>query len=385
MPALARPARRRRFTTDLAAIAATGALALAACKCGNQGAAGSAGAPASGGPPKMPPLPVEVATAERGEMPITITAVGSFQSPETTRIAADVAGLIVYLDAPEGTLVNQGRVLAKLDPSVSKAALQVAEAHQKNAEAELARIKPLFEQGVVPRSQYDNAVAEVGVASGQLSEAQTKLGKNEVKAPFTGVLSLKSAQMGQYVSSGDTIVQLTKVHPLELIFTVPEADAGKVKPGQRIDGRVGRCGQAFTGKVEALDPSVNPATRTLDVQGLVSNEDGKLRPGMSARLRVAVGSLGDAIMVPRPALVQQGTRYLIYVVDAAGTVSEHEVFPGEFLLDTVEIKKGLEGGEQVIVAGHQKVRPGGQVTTTPWKPVDNPLLSLGDREGEDCL
>jgi membrane fusion protein (multidrug efflux system) len=388
MSATVRHARRRPSSTSLAALAAVVALtlALAACKGRDGGpGAGSAGAAAPAGPPKMPPMPVEVATAERGEMAITITAVGSFQSPETTRIAADVAGLIVYLDAPEGTLVEQGHVLAKLDPSVSKAALQVAEAHQKNAEAELARIKPLFEQGVVPRSQYDNAVAELEVASGQLSEAQTKLGKNEVKAPFTGVLSLKSAQMGQYVSSGDTIVQLTKIHPLELIFTVPEADAGKVKPGQRIDGRVGRCGQPFTGKVEALDPTVNPATRTLDVQGLVSNEDGRLRPGMSARVRVTVGTAGDAVMAPRPALIQQGTRYLIYVVDAAGTVSEHEVIPGEFRLDTVEIKKGLEGGEQVIVAGHQKVRPGAQVKTIPWQPVENPLLNLGDREGEDCL
>jgi len=89
--------------------------------------------------------------------------------------------------------------------------------------------------------------------------------------------------------------------------------------------------------------------------------------------------------VPRSALINQGTRYLLYVVDAAGTVSEHEVMPGEFRLDTVEIKKGLEGGEQVIVAGHQKVRPGSQVKTMPWEPVDNPLLTLGDREGEDCL
>ena len=106
---------------------------------------------------------------------------------------------------------------------------------------------------------------------------------------------------------------------------------------------------------------------------------------MSARVRLVVGSLGDAILVPRPALIHQGTRYLLYVVDAGGTVSEREVAPGEFLSDQVEIKRGLEGGEQVIVAGHQKARPGAQVQVQPWEPVSNPLLSLGDREGEDCL
>src|SRR5262245_37675398 len=243
MPALAITTILTRLPFVTTAAIAAFSLLIA---CGRDGQnAGAAGAP-SAGPPKMPPVPVEVATAERGEMPITISAVGSFQSPETTTVAADVAGLIVYLDAPEGKVVSQGHVLARLDQQVSQAAMQVAEAREKNAQAELARVKPLFDDGVVPRSTYDDAVAEVEVAAGQLAEARTRLGKNEVKAPFAGVLSLKSAQMGQYVSSGDAIVQLTKVQPLELVFNVPESEATKVRPGQKVDGRVGRCGEAFT-------------------------------------------------------------------------------------------------------------------------------------------
>jgi membrane fusion protein, multidrug efflux system len=376
MFAIPPPARRLAILMSVIAI-------LGSCDRGGQGA-GSAGGPAGGGPPKMPPLPVEVAVAERTTIPITLSAVGSFQSPETTTVAADVSGLIVALDAPEGRLVAKGHVLARLDPSTSKAALQVTEARERNARAELERVKPLYEDGVVPRSVYDDAVAELEVAQGQLAESTTRLGKNEVRAPFAGVLSLKSAQLGEYVSSGDAIVQITKVQPLELIFGVPEGDAGKVKVGQTVEGRVGRCGEAFSGVVEALDPTVDAATRTLQVQARVSNDEGLLRPGMSARVSLIVGSLGDAILVPRPALISQGTRYLLYVVDAGGTVSEREVAPGQFLSDQVEIKKGLEGGETVIVAGHQKVRPGGQVQPMPWQPVENPLLSLGDREGEDC-
>nr|AIT69715.1 putative RND family efflux transporter MFP subunit [uncultured bacterium] len=333
----------------------------------------------------MPPLPVEVATADRTSIPIAISAVGSFQSPETATVAADVAGLIVSLDAPEGRLVAKGHVLARLDPSTSKASLQVTEARERNARAELERVKPLYEDGVVPRSTYDDAVAELEVAQGMLAESTTRVGKNEVRAPFAGVLSLKSAQLGEYVSSGDAIVQITKVQPLELVFGVPEGDAGKIRVGQTVEGHVGRCGEAFSGRIEAIDPSVEITTRTLQVQARVANDQGVLRPGMSARVRVVVGSLGDAILIPRPALIQQGTRYLVYAVDAAGTVSEHEVSPGEFLSDMVEIKKGLQGGETVIVAGHQKARPGSQVAPQPWTPVNNPLLNLGDQEGEDCL
>jgi len=359
-------------------------LALLTAGCGGQGAGGTTAAAPGRDRAQPPPLPVQVATAERTSMPIELNAVGSFQSPETTTVAADVSGLIVFLDTPEGRLVRAGHLLARLDESASRAAQQVTEARERNARAELERVKPLYEDGVVPRSTYDDAVADLEVAEGQLAETRTRLGKNEVRAPFTGVLSLQTAQMGQYVSSGDAIVRLTKVNPLELIFTVSESDAGKLRAGQPIEGRVGRCGDAFSGVVEALDSTVDSATRTLSVQARVANEAGTLRPGMSARVRIVVGSLGDAILVPRPALVHQGTRYLIYTVDESGAVAERDVVPGQFLVDRVEIRRGLDGGEQVIVAGHQKVRPGARVAAVPWQPVENPLLALGDREGEDC-
>ncbi|HVR30017.1 MAG TPA: efflux RND transporter periplasmic adaptor subunit [Thermoanaerobaculia bacterium] len=366
-------------------VVSVGLALLAACGRGAPGAPVPGGAAEGGANAQPPALPVQATVAERTEIPITLTAVGSFQSPETTTVAADASGLITFLDTPEGRLVRTGHLLARLDDSVSRSALQVAEARERNARAELERVKPLYEDGVVPRSSYDNAVAELEVTAGQLAEARTRLGKNEVQAPFAGVVSLQTAQQGQYVSAGDAIVRLTKVNPLELIFTVPESDAGKVRVGQPIEGRVGRCGEAFSGVVEALDPTVDSATRTLSVQARVPNDAGVLRPGMSARVRLVVGSLGDAILVPRPALVHQGTRYLLYVVDESGTVAEREVVPGQFLIDRVEIRRGLEGGEQVIVAGHQKVRPGARVEPVPWESVENPLLSLGDREGEDCL
>ena len=366
-------------------IAVLGLALVALSACGRGAPSAAAGNGPAPGAPGPPPLPVQTAVAEREAMPITIAAVGSFQSPETTTVAADVAGLITHLDTPEGRFVGKGHLLARLDDAVSRAALQVTEARERNARSELARVRPLYEDGVVPRSTYDNAVAELEVAEGQLSEARTRLGKNEVRAPFAGVVSLQTAQMGQYVSSGDAIVRITKVQPLELVFTVPESDAAKVRPGQPVEGHVGRCGEAFTGVVQALDPMVDAATRTLEVQARVSNEAGTLRPGMSARVRLTVGSAGDTLTVPRPALVHQGTRYLLYTVDETGTVGEREVRPGQFLVDRVEIRQGLESGEQVIVAGHQKVRPGAKVEPTPWQPIENPLLSLGDREGEDCL
>lgn len=318
-------------------------------------------------------------------MPLTLTAVGSLQSPETTTVSADVSGLVEALDIPEGKLVEKGHLLARLDAAVPRAAVRVAEARSNNAKAELERVTPLYEDGVVPRQTYDDAVAEMETAEGLLEEARTRLEKTRVRAPFTGVLSLRIAQIGQYVSSGDPIVQITKIDPLELVFTVPEADAGKIQPGQTVEGRIGGCGQAFTGIVEALDPRVDPSNRTLSVKARVPNTSRVLRPGMSARLRVIYGSRGGAVLVPREALVREGTRYLVYLVSEEVRIAPRDVVPGDFLVDRVEIRRGLEAGESVVVAGQQKLRPGMLVSPRPWQPVDNPLLRLGQSSDEDCL
>ena len=357
-------------------------LALLVFACGGDAPPGE-GSPGDPGPRRPPPLPVQVATVEESELVRSLSAVGSLQSPETTVVAADISGLIEALDTPEGRLVRQGHVLARLDDAVPQAALRVAVAREKNARAELERVAPLFEDGVVPRRSYDAAVHELETSEGLLEEARTRLAKTEVRAPFTGVLSLRTAQLGQYVSSGDSIVQLTKIDPLELVFSVPEEDASKVHIGQIVEARVGRCGAAFEGVVEALDPMVDPDSRTLSIQARVPNREGVLRPGMSAQLRVVLGTGDMAVLMPRGALIRQGTRYLVYALDAENVITPREIVPGEYFLDEVEIRSGLEAGTRVVVAGHQKTRPGATVQPIPWEPVSNPLLTLGDPPS-DC-
>ena len=362
-----------------------GLLAASQISCGGETERQPGGGAAPGsGQRQPPPVAVQVFTAEQVDVPDTLVAVGSLQSPETTTVSADISGLLVHLDTPEGRVVSQGHLLARLDDSVPQATLRVAEAREKNARSEIERVTPLLADGVVPRQTYDAAVAEMETSEGLLEEARIRLAKTEVRAPFGGVISLQTAQRGQHVDSGEAIVQLTQVDPLELAFTVPESEAGRVSVGQHLEGRVGRCGEAFEGTIEALDPAVDRATRTLSVQARVPNRGGTLRPGMSARVRLSIGTSARAILIPREALIRQGTRYLVFIVEEGGAVATREVVPGEFLVAKVDIRGGLEPGEQVVVAGHQKLGPGSKVQPSPWKPVENPILNLGDTS-EDCI
>lgn len=349
---------------------------LAACD------GGAAGGPAAR--PEPPPVPVLIDTVALRPLSIEVATVGSLRSPETTIVSADVSGIIVEINAREGREIGHGHLIARLDDSQAKATLQVAEARERNARIALERAEPLVKDGVVSQQSLDNAVAEMRTAEGLLEEARTRLEKTTIRAPFNGLVGIQTAQLGQYIGSGDPIIELTRMDPLELVFSVPEEQATLVSNGQRIQAHVGRCGEAFEAVVQAIDPKVDPQSRTLAVQARVDNPKRRLRPGMSAQVRLVVGTEEARLVLPREALVAQGTRYLIWTIDAAGVAQPRPVVPGRYLPDVVEIRQGLEPGEKVVVAGHQKLRPGARVSESPWQATENPNLELGTRSGGDC-
>ncbi len=361
----------------LGALLSSAALVVSLSGCSQPEAAADAG------PRQMPPVAVLTAAAEVRELHSEVSSVGSLRSPKTTLVSSDVAGIIVSLDAPEGRAIRQGHVIAQLDDAQQGAAMGVAEARRKNAQSALDRIKPLVEEGVLARQNLDDGEAELATAEGLLREASTRRGRTRIVAPFGGLVGIQTAQLGQFISAGDPIIQLTQLDPLELVFGVPEDEASSVRVGQTVDAQVGRCGQTFQGIVQALDPQIDRQARTLSVQARVPNPERLLIPGMSARVRLSIGAADQALVIPREALVAHGTTYVVWTVTAENGVESMNVVPGRFFPDVVEITGGLEPGTQIVVAGHQKLRPGATVSPSPWEPTQNPDLALGS-SGDDC-
>ena len=362
---------RRVLQTALLSLAL---LAFAACDR-------SEGAQGRGEPP---PVPVQYVDAAPGAIPRTISSVGAFESPEMTTVASEIEGRVVALDVPEGRLVEQGHVLARLDDAESRASLRVARARLQNAKDRLARLERLRERDVSSEQAYDDARAEFDAATGAFQEAQTRLEKTTLRAPFTGVLGLRQINVGQYVDGGTPIVELTQVDPLELVFSVPQRFAGELALGQRVEGRVGRCGPRFEGQVDAIDPRVNPATRSVQLQASVPNVDASLFPGMAVSLKLVVGAFEDAIVVPQEAIVRQGTRHIVYTLDEQDAAQQATVLLGEFFADGVHVRRGIEPGARVVAAGQQKLRPGARTAATPFEPTRNPNLELGGNGQEGC-
>ncbi len=324
-----------------------------------------------------PPVRVQVAVAKPTDLPRTIASVGTLESTDMTTVSSEVDGRILELDIPEGQRVEAGHVLARIDDAESKATLSVTRARRNNARDRLARLEKLRKQSVSSEQAYDDAKSEYDAATGAYVEARTRLEKTTITAPFDGVLGLEQVNIGQYAESGMAIVELTRVDPLELRFAVPQRFAARVAVGQEVLGRVGSCGEPFEGTVNAIDPRIDVATRSLHLEASVPNPNGNLLPGMAVSLRLVTGSIPEALVVPQEAVVRQGTKHIVYVLDAEDKAVQRNVELGQFFVDGVHLVSGVEPGARVVTAGQQKLRPGAATAPEPFVPVDNPNLELG--------
>lgn len=345
------------------------------------GAADDGAGHGSGG---RPPAVVLVVTAEARVLPRTLSSVGSLASPNTTTVASEVRGRLTQLDVPEGQRVEAGHVLARLDDSETRAALRVAQARLTNARDRLRRLENLRAKSVSSEQAYEDARAEFDAATGAYEETKTHLEKTTIRAPFAGILGMRGVNPGQYVDAGTPIVELTQVDPLDLRFSIPQRYAAELAVGQPVEGSVGRCGPRFAGVIDVIDPRVDTASRSIRMQARVPNEGGELYPGMAVSLKLTVGEIEDAIVVPQEAVVRQGTRHLVYVLDDADLARQHVVTLGQFFAEGVHVRTGVSSGDRVVAAGQQKLRPGSPTAPKAFDSTDNPNLALGRHRSEAC-
>lgn len=360
--------RSRTQLQQILGLAAAAAIAL------QWGCGGESRREGDGGPP---PVVVQVVTATASELSRTLAAVGSLQSSETTTVASEIAGTTVALDIPEGRYVKAGHLLARLDDAEARATRSIARARLTNATARLSRLRSLRASSVSSEQALDDAVAEFDAAQGEVDEAETRLRKTEIRAPFAGILGLRRVNQGQYLDPGDPVVEISQVDPLELEFGLPQRYAGELELDQTVFGTVGECGQRFEARVDAIDPRVDPATRSMRLQASVPNPDGALFPGMAVRVRLVIGAISDAVVIPQEAIIRQGTKHRVYVVDGEGRAHQHDVTLGTFFADGVHVRTGVDPGETVVVAGHQKLQEGAPTRPQPYQAIENPNLQLG--------
>ncbi len=361
-------------------------------------------------------MPVQVRTPAVVDRPESVSASGSVEGSETADVAFLVGGRVTRVLVEEGQHVTKGQLLAEIEPTdylnafnaaaAQKAAAQAVQQRAdaglrkqeleqaridfERAEDEYKRMKFLVERKSLPpndfqkfeanyknaRERYDqaqegtrkediaSATAQAHAADAQATEDQKRLNDTRLMAPISGNISARRVDPGQTVAAGTPVFSIAELNPVKVRVGVPEAEIGKVHHGARAEVSApslgGRC---FNGKVAIIGVAAEPASRTYTVKILVPNPGPVLLAGMVAEARIFGPAKIRALTIPPEAVVPdpQGAPTVFVYNAERKRVYGHRVEVGPPVGNEVEIRSGLTGGEQVVIAGQGKVREGSLV------------------------
>lgn len=308
-----------------------------------------------------PAVPVEAQAALRGPVATEVSAVGTIRSNESVVIRPEIDARVTAIHFDEGTPVGAGDLLFSFDDSIPRAELADAKANLSLSERNFRRAEELFRRGAGTARAVDEGRASLDSDRAKVALAEARLDKTRITAPFSGIIGLRRVSVGDYVSSGEDLVNLESIDPIKVDFRISERYLSGLHPGQSLDVEVDAYPErSFRGEVFAVDPQIDPGGRSIALRARVPNPDGLLRPGLFSRIRLVLEVRNDAITVPEQAIVPLGDeRYVFVVVD--GKAVKTKIALGHRGPGWVEVTEGLSAGDVVVTAGQLKIREGAAV------------------------
>lgn len=338
-----------------------GAATLKTLTHGQSGASKTAGAPGHGAP--APAVTTDVVGTRAFSS--QVQALGTAQAFESVTIASKVQDRIQKLLFESGQRVEKGAALVELASIEQSADLAEAKAQLEADASELDRIQELSERGFATRSSLDAAKAAAERSQARVEALQARIADRTLRAPFSGVLGLRNASVGQLVQPGEAIVTLDDVSRIKLDFEVPESQLTLVRRGVGLVAATAAFpGREFKGEVDQIDSRLDPQTRTVRARAVLGNGDRALKPGMLMTVRVNANPR-TALAVPETALIERGEGAFVYRVKADGSVELARIDIAGRQDGFVEVLAGLEKGEQIVIEGVNRVRPGQPIQAVP--------------------
>jgi len=355
------------------------------------------------------PMPVATAKVERGDVPITLNALGTVTPLATVTVRSQIAGLLTEVSFQEGQMVKKGDLLALVDPRPYQHALEQAQgqlerdrALLKNAELDAARYKTLFEQDSIARQQVDTQNALVLQYKGtvqtdqaQVDTARLNLNYCYIKAPLTGRVGLRLVDSGNYISVGDAngIAVITQMAPITVIFTVPEDVLPQVlqRFRQKVELPVtaydrGMKNVLAKGVVTTIDNQIDTTTGTVKLRAEFPNTDETLFPNQFVNIALLVDTVRDAMIVPVSAIQRGAPGTFVYLVNADNTVAVRPVTLGVQSGERVAVTAGLALNDAVVTDGADrltegaKIIPPGQDKAVQGNNGEKPTMKEGQKE-----
>lgn len=324
---------------------------------GGEAAGGGEGA-AAGGPPAMPPMPVDVDTARRESVVDAVRATGRIEAQQAIELRPDEQGRITQLMFREGQYVESGTPLIKVDDAMLKAQTERAKADRDLSTQQLERVRRLRAQNAAAPADLERAEAAARSAEAGLALLELQLERTTVRAPFSGAIGQRFVSVGDYVTTQTRLLTLQTVNPQRAVIEVPERYAVKLRPGQVVEFTVAsQEDRPFRATVDFIDPVVQNESRTILVKASAPNPARLLRPGMFIEARLATDTRANAIVVPEDAVQPLRSANVVWAV-VDGKASRRVVTLGARSAGVVEILSGVQAGETVVVGGLERMGEG---------------------------
>lgn len=309
---------------------------------------------------------VEVVVVEPTVLEEALWTTGELRADESVELRPEEDGRLVALHFQEGQRVEAGALLAEINDEDLEADLRRARVRLKLAEQRRDRVGALLGEKTVSQEVFDEAAGEVEMVEAEIELIEARIRQTRIRAPFSGVIGLRGVSEGAYVTSQTVIATLQRLDPIKLDFATPEKYAGVVGHGDRVEFTVAGSDRTWSGLVYALEPRIDPETRTVRLRARAPNPGGRLLPGAFAKVRLVLARAEETLLVPSIALVPGVRETTVWVVEE-GRAVPRVVEIGQRTEERVEIVRGLDPGDRVIVSGVQMVRPGQAVETTERK------------------
>jgi RND family efflux transporter MFP subunit len=333
--------------------------------------------------------PVQVAPLQKRHVQYAVTAPGALDAFQQVQITARVAGAVDRVAFVEGQNVKEGDTLATIESDryqvavdQSKAALDKAVATQKSQEAQLNRrtATQTTNPGLIPgeeieqhQTAVETAKADVAAAQQQLRVSQLNLRDSIVRAPIAGIVQTRTVQTGQFLQPGAVLATIIQRDPLLLRFAVAEQDAPRLKAGQQATIVLRESAHTYTATISLVGGAADPQTRLVPVTAQVDETDHQywLRPGAFCEVSVPIGDARDAIVVPTMSVQPTEKGNVVYVVDDKNIAHSKIVELGMYTPDgNVEVTRGVDEGQQVVVRGIEPLSDGAPVKVTDHTTMD---------------
>lgn len=312
-----------------------------------------------------PPETVTVATAKAESWEMSLTAVGSLSAVQGIAVSAELPGKVVEIAFEAGSEVKAGDLLLRQDTASEEALLPGALAQVTLARANLERSAGMLAERIVSQADHDAAVAALEQAKAAADAIRATIAKKTVRAPFSGRLGIRRANLGQILREGDPIVTLQALDPIFVEFSLPQQQTSLLRPGLPVRVTSDAFpGSTVSGRITAIDPLVDSGTRNLRIQATVANPSGRMRPGMFVNVSVSLPARRSAVAIPSTAVLHApyGDSVFLVVDDKDGkggkTLKQQFVRLGERRGDFVDVAGSLKPGDRVVSTGVFKLRNG---------------------------